>query len=71
MPGGETWHDSMYCGILAIREYAAADDIVRIHGGAHPLIEEKLITDNIEPVREYGNAITCEADRESRQVFVL
>ncbi len=70
VPGGGTGHDSIYCGLLAMGEYAAEDDIVLIHDGVRPLITEKLITDNIEAVREYGNAITCEADRESQIISV-
>ena len=36
----------------------AEDVIVLIHDGVRPLIDEKLITDNIESVKKNGNAIT-------------
>jgi 2-C-methyl-D-erythritol 4-phosphate cytidylyltransferase len=63
--GGETGHDSIYYGLAAMEGLAAEDDIVLIHDGVRPLINEELITRNIEAVRAYGNAITSEAARES------
>ena len=65
MPGGETGHDSIYCGLEAMKVYTAQADIVLIHDGVRPLINEELITKNIEAVKQYGNAITAEAVRES------
>lgn len=66
VPGGETGHDSIYQGLLAMSEFAAEDDIVLIHDGVRPLINEELIMLNIDTVKKYGNAITCEADKESQ-----
>ena len=64
--GGATGHDSIYQGLLAMEGFAEKDDIVLIHDGVRPLIDEELITLNIETVKKYGNAITCEADKESQ-----
>lgn len=66
VPGGDTGHDSIYQGLLAMEEFARKEDIVLIHDGVRPLIDEELITLNIDAVRKYGNAITCEADKESQ-----
>ena len=60
VPGGETSQDSTRSGLNAI----AADcdpksTIVLIHDGVRPLISEKLISDNLSSVREFGNAITA------------
>jgi len=66
VPGGDTGHDSIYQGLLAMGEFAGKDDIVLIHDGVRPLINEELITLNIETVKKYGNAITCEPDKESQ-----
>lgn len=66
VPGGETGHDSIYCGLLAMKEAAEENDIVLIHDGVRPFIDEELITINIETVKKYGNAITCEPDKESQ-----
>ncbi len=63
--GGSTGHDSIYNGLRAIREYIGDEDIVLIHDGVRPLINEELISLNIETVSEFGNAITVEAVRES------
>ena len=41
------------------------DDIVLIHDGVRPLINEELITRNIETVKNFGNAITVEPAKES------
>ncbi|WP_333650838.1 IspD/TarI family cytidylyltransferase [Lacrimispora sp.] len=65
VPGGDTGHDSIYCGLEAMREYCLKDDIVLIHDGVRPLINEELISNNIEAVKKHGNAITSEPVRES------
>lgn len=64
--GGDTGHDSIYQGLLAMDEFMEQDDIVLIHDGVRPLINGELITLNIDTVRKYGTAITCEADKESQ-----
>ena len=63
--GGETGHDSIYLGLGAMQEFMEWDDIVLIHDGVRPLIDEELISKNIEMVKSNGNAITSEAVRES------
>lgn len=65
VPGGETGHDSIYLGLLAMKDMVDADDIVLIHDGVRPLINRELISRNIMAVERYGNAITVEAARES------
>ncbi len=64
VPGGDTGHDSIYYGLLSMKA-DSRDDIVLIHDGVRPLITAELITQNIEAVRKYGNAITVEPSRES------
>jgi 2-C-methyl-D-erythritol 4-phosphate cytidylyltransferase len=61
VPGGSTGQESIRNGLYAIRDYVKNDTkntIVLIHDGVRPLIDEKLITDNIASVKKYGNAIT-------------
>lgn len=65
VPGGETGHDSIYNGLAAMKDAASDEDIVLIHDGVRPFIDEELISKNIAAVREYGNAITAEPARES------
>lgn len=65
VPGGETGQESIYRGLVAAREQAVArgaspdDTIVLIHDGVRPVIDQDLITANIEGVHVHGSAITC------------
>ena len=65
VPGGDTGHDSIHIGLEAMKENTAPDDIILIHDGVRPLINAQLISDNIDAVRKFGNAITAEPARES------
>lgn len=65
VPGGNTGHDSIYCGLQEMAKTSEEKDIVLIHDGVRPLISEELISQNIAEVRKFGNAITAEAVRES------
>jgi len=69
VPGGETGQLSIYQGLLAARQmYGLENNIVLIHDGVRPLINEQVITDNIHSVEKYGSAITCSVAKET---FVL
>lgn len=60
VPGGATSQDSTRAGLGAIAaDCDPRDTIVLIHDGVRPLITEKLISDNIAAVKQYGNAITA------------
>lgn len=63
--GGETGYDSIYNGLVAMKEFSDNNDIILIHDGVRPLISEELITENIKSVKKYGNTITVEATKES------
>lgn len=63
--GGATGHDSIYNGLDYLRGECKDEDIVLIHDGVRPLISKELITENIDAVKQYGNAITAETTRES------
>ncbi len=59
VPGGKTGQLSIYNGLKAARELDPTEQsIVLIHDGVRPLINEKVITDNINSVLAYGSAIT-------------
>ena len=59
IPGGETSQDSTRAGLNTIAAHCdPADTIVLIHDGVRPLITEQLISDNIDAVKRFGNAIT-------------
>ena len=40
--GGNTGHESVYNGLLAMKDSCQRDDIVLIHDGVRPLINEQL-----------------------------
>ncbi len=55
--GGDTALNSQYNGLKAIASDLSDDDIVLIHDGVRPLIDEKLISDCIKSVKEFGSGI--------------
>lgn len=66
VPGGETGQLSIYNGLVAAKKIVGNDkSIVLIHDGVRPLINEKLITDNIDTVQKHGSAITTAKVKET------
>ena len=55
--GGDTALNSQYNGLKAISENASDDGIVLIHDGVRPIIDDKLISECIASVKEYGSGI--------------
>lgn len=58
VPGGETGQLSIFNGLEAAEKHFPKDSVVLIHDGVRPLINEQIITDNIEQVKKCGTAIT-------------
>ena len=56
--GGSTGQISIYNGLKAISKRFSNNSIVLIHDGVRPLINDELISDNINSVKKYGSAIT-------------
>ena len=54
--GGKERQDSVFLGLQQVPQDT---EIVLIHDGVRPLINGKLISDNIESVKRNGSAITC------------
>lgn len=66
VPGGKTGQLSIYNGLCAAREIAGNKEaVVLIHDGVRPLINEKVISDNIEGVEKNGSAITTAVVKET------
>nr|MCR4692063.1 2-C-methyl-D-erythritol 4-phosphate cytidylyltransferase [Lachnospiraceae bacterium] len=66
VPGGETGQMSIYNGLQAAAEvYGEKDNIVLIHDGVRPLIDNNLIDANIASVKENGSAITVNLAKET------
>ena len=59
VPGGETGHQSIHKGLLAIREQLSPkdDDIILICDGVRPMLTEELITTCIRDTGTYGTAV--------------
>ena len=67
--GGETGQMSIFNGLTAAKEIAGDEkSIVLIHDGVRPLINEQVITDNIESVKNNGSAITSAVVKETIMV---
>lgn len=60
VPGGSSALESQFLGMQAIKSDSTIsdEDIVLIHDGVRPLINEQVITACIEGVKQYGSAVT-------------
>lgn len=56
--GGDTFQESVLNGINYLKDKIADDDIVLVHFGASPFIEDYIISDAIRVCKEKGNAIS-------------
>ena len=64
--GGATGQGSIYNALCAAEEVADGNKaIALIHDGVRPLINAKLLSDNIHCVKEYGSAITAGIVKET------
>lgn len=58
--GGKTGQLSIYNGLLEAEKHMTSDDdIVLIHDGVRPFIDNELINQNIESVEKFGSSISC------------
>ena len=57
--GGETAQDSIYNTLKKAAEENPEDSIVLLHDGVRPYVSVDVITENINCVKNNGNAITC------------
>lgn len=64
--GGKTGQESIYNGLKVAEQISETDkDIVLIHDGVRPLIDDEIIDNNIKCVKENGSAITCVECKET------
>lgn len=59
VPGGGSSQESIYKGLVNLENRCRDDDIVIIHDGIRPMVEEKVISSCISSCRKYGNGITA------------
>lgn len=67
--GGETGQESIRNGVFNLEGKVSDDDIVIIHDGIRPLVDETVLTDVILKAQQYGNAVTSLPYNE--QIFVV
>ena len=66
--GGETGQESIRNGVYNLQNKVADDDVIIIHDGIRPLVDESVLTDVILKTCKYGNAVTSLPYNE--QIFV-
>lgn len=67
--GGETSQESIKIGLFNLENKLDRDDIVVIHDGVRPLIDEEVLLDVVATCEKYGNAVTSLPYNE--QIFVV
>ena len=67
--GGETGQESIRNGVFALEGVCAPDDIVVIHDGIRPLVDETVLTDVIVKCEQFGNAVSSMPYNE--QIFII
>lgn len=67
--GGNTGQESIRNGVYNLENKCSEDDIIIIHDGVRPLVDESVLSDVIVKARKYGNAVTSMPYNE--QIFVV
>lgn len=65
--GGETGQESIRNGVYNLEGKCTSGDIVIVHDGVRPLVDDSVLTDVIRTAQKYGNAVTSRPVNE--QVF--
>ena len=55
--GGETGQESIYNGLMKLKEECSPDDTVLIHDGNRPLVSSEIISDSLSVYKKHGNAV--------------
>lgn len=67
--GGSSSQESIRNGVYNLEDKINEDDIVIIHDGIRPLVDEVVLTDVIQKGHKYGNAVTSLPYNE--QIFIV
>lgn len=67
--GGNSGQESIRNGVYHLEKICAPEDVVIIHDGIRPLVDEAILSDVIVKCKEYGNAVTSLPYNE--QIFVI
>lgn len=66
--GGDTGQESIRNGVYYLEKICSEEDIVVIHDGIRPMIDEEILSDVIVKCGIYGNAVTSTPYNE--QIFI-
>lgn len=66
--GGSSGQESIRNGVYNLEDKCGDDDIIIIHDGIRPLVDENVLTDVIRKCLKYGNAVSSMPYNE--QIFV-
>ena len=69
VPGGTTGQESIRNGVYNLEGKCSENDIVVIHDGIRPLVDETVLTDVLEVCKKHGNAVTSMPYNE--QIFLV
>ncbi len=67
--GGTTGQESIRNGVFNLEKEASDDDIIIIHDGVRPLLDNEVLTDVIIKCKKYGNAVSSMPYNE--QIFII
>lgn len=56
--GGNTGQESIRNGVYSLHDICKNEDIVIVHDGIRPLVDESVLSDVIVKAKKYGNAVT-------------
>lgn len=66
--GGNTGQESIRNGVFNLEDKCSPDDIVIIHDGIRPIVDDYVLEDVISTAKKYGNGVTSLPYNE--QIFV-
>lgn len=66
--GGKTGQESIRNGVYHLEDKCSSEDIVIVHDGIRPLVDDTVLSDVIIKCEQYGNAVTAMPYNE--QIFV-
>lgn len=67
--GGASGQESIRNGVENLKGICSEDDVIIIHDGIRPLVDDTVLSDVIEKCRQYGNGVTSLPYNE--QIFVV
>lgn len=67
--GGDSGQESIRNGVYNLEGKVQPDDIIVIHDGIRPLVDETVLTDVLVKAQKYGNAVTSMPYNE--QIFII